>query len=106
MVNSRHSQPPRIRWAIICVVATVGGAASTAFAEDVDSILRHGNELRRQGRDAEALTEFQRAARIEESPRTTAQVALAEQALGMWPEAESHLSSALGRDSDPWIRKN
>ena len=90
----------------LAAVTVLAALPGTAFAEDVEAILRHGNDLRRQGRDAEALTEFQRAARIEESPRTTAQIALAEQALGMWPEAESHLSSALGREGDPWIRKN
>jgi hypothetical protein len=75
-------------------------------AEDVDAILQKGIELRRAGRDQEALAEFQRAARVQDTPRVTAQIALAEQALGLWGGAETHLVAALGHAADPWIRKN
>jgi hypothetical protein len=75
-------------------------------AEDVEALLKKGNDLRRQGRDREALVEFQRAARISETPRVDAQVALAEQAIGLWVEAEVHMTKALADRTDPWIAKN
>ena len=80
--------------------------AAAARAEDVRAIVTKGNELRRQGRDEAALAEFQRASRIENSPTITAQIALAEQALGLWVEANTHLAQALEHGSDPWIIKN
>ncbi|HET6147936.1 MAG TPA: hypothetical protein VFH68_10425 [Polyangia bacterium] len=80
--------------------------ASAARAEDIRAIVQKGNDLRRQGHDEAALAEFQRAARIENSPTITAQIALAEQALGLWVEANTHLSQALEHERDPWIIKN
>jgi hypothetical protein len=81
-------------------------AGRVAVAEDVEAIFRRGTELRKQGRDAEALAEFQRAARIQDSPRATAQIAVAEQALGSWVDAHTHLTRALAHPNDPWIQKN
>ncbi len=84
-------------WALGLTVAallSVGILPSTALSEDLDAILRKGNELRRVGRDREALAEFQRAARIANTARVNAQIALAEQALGLWVEAETHMAKA------------
>src|SRR5262249_32650092 len=50
--------------------------------------------------------EFQRAMKIRKTPRVEAQVALAEQALGIWDVAEEDLLAALAESDDPWIRKN
>ena len=79
---------------------------SVAVAEDVDAILKRGQDLRRKGRDADALVEFQRAVRIDDSGRAWAQVALAEQALGLWLDANAHLRRALERSQEPWVKKN
>ena len=65
-----------------------------------------GVALRRAGHDAEALVEFQHALAIEDTPRVRAQIALAEQALGLWAPAEQHLLEAMGHANDPWIEKN
>jgi hypothetical protein len=92
--------------AVLAFLLGVGICPSPASSEDVDAILKKGNDLRRQGRDREALAEFQRAAGIGESARVTAQIALAEQALGLWVEAESHMVKALAAAGDPWIAKN
>lgn len=90
------------------VLAALGGVSS-ARAEDAASLLREGVELRRQGKDREALARFERAAALESSPHVLGQLALAEQSLGLWVQAEVHLKAALdGKpgDSDPWVRKN
>ena len=90
---------------IVAAFATLG-SASRALAADADELIEKGKELRRQGRDAEALAQFQEAARLHESPRATAQIALSEQALGLWVEANLHLTQALDKSEDPWIAKN
>ncbi|HEX4352161.1 MAG TPA: tetratricopeptide repeat protein, partial [Polyangiales bacterium] len=65
-------------------------------AEDsADALISQGVALRKQGKNAEALVDFQRAYQISPSPRAQAQIALAEQALGDWIAAEDGLVSAL-----------
>jgi hypothetical protein len=66
-------------------------------------LVKHGLELRRERHDAEALAEFREAYSLEPAPRTLAQIALAEQALGRWVEAEADLRTALAASDDAWI---
>jgi hypothetical protein len=102
------------------VVAVWLAAPPTSFAEDaaagaaaggsddaaVAALLEQGNELRRAGRDEEALKLFERAQAQRPSPQARAQVALAEQATGRWVAAERDLTQALASADDPWIAKN
>jgi hypothetical protein len=91
----------------VCSVALGMTALSASVrADDVEAIISRGVELRRQGRDADALLEFQRAVRLRDTPRARAQTALAEQALGLWVAAEADLLDALVHKNDPWIEKN
>lgn len=91
----------------VCGLAMVVVAVSASVrADDVDAIISRGVELRRQGRDADALVEFQRARQLRDTPRVRAQMALAEQALGLWVPAEADLLDALVHRNDPWIGKN
>ncbi len=68
-----------------------------------ESLSQEGTALRREGRDAEALAVFARALAIDASPRTLAQVALAEQALGLWVQADQTLRRALASGGDAWF---
>ena len=77
-----------------------------ADAADADTLIARGIDLREHGKDDEALAVFKKALAKTPSPRARAQVALAEQALGLWIAAESDLLLALAADSDPWIAKN
>lgn len=86
----------------ICVAAFAGGA----FAADVDALISEGIALRRAGDDAAALAKFEEANAIKQSPRTLAQLGLAEQALGRWGAASRHLKAALSGGNDAWIKKN
>jgi hypothetical protein len=91
----------------LTVLGTVGPNRGLALAEDVDALIKNGIELRRQGKEHEALELFRRAALIRRTPRVVAQVALAEHALGIWADAERDLTEALTTgDKDPWINKN
>jgi hypothetical protein len=77
-----------------------------AAGEDVDAIVKRGVDLRKEGKDREALAEFQRAAKIARTPRVAGQIGLAEMALGTWLPAEEHLREALDHADDAWVRKN
>jgi hypothetical protein len=77
-----------------------------ARAEDADTLLRRGVELRKERKDREAFELFQRAVDIQKTPRALGQLGLCEQALGLWPKAESHIKEALDAAGDPWTKKN
>src|SRR5437763_4760244 len=79
-------------------------AQSTAAYEE--ALIKRGLELREKGDDEAALREFRRAHELSRSGRALAQVALAEQALGHWVDAEAHLTEAMRRDREPWIARN
>lgn len=95
------------RSSIVLAVALAAPRAFAGEAEETEALLARGVELREQGKDDEALAHFKRAlARSPSSARARAQVALAEQALGMWVAAEADLEGALASKDDAWIAKN
>jgi hypothetical protein len=80
---------------------------SIAHAEDpAEALTKQGIELRRGRRDAEALGAFRQAYRLAPAPRILAQIALAEQALGLWVDAERDLVQALQSAKDPWVARH
>jgi len=90
-------------------LAFVSALASTASADanaDAEALIAQGIELRRQGKDAEALEVFKRAAETHSTPRALAQIGLAQQALGQWVASEAHLKLALDHPNNPWIGRN
>lgn len=91
-------------WIIVAMVSRAGVSVAQTACDDAP--IHAGNELRRAGRDDEALTLFQRAWESCRSPRARAQMGLAEAALGRWLEAEQHLTEALARNDDEWIVRN
>ena len=77
----------------------------TTPSPTVEDHLQRGIELRKEGRDADALAEFRAAYHFDKSPRVRAQIAVAEQALGHWLEAERGLLLVLATRDDPWIEE-
>ncbi len=101
--------PPRARsvrgaasalWLLATLTVTAPSAAATPAG-----LLREGVTLRARGEDAAALAKFTEANRIAPSAEAKAQIALAEQALGRWVEAELHLRTALEDTKSPFIVK-
>jgi hypothetical protein len=90
------------------VAVAVWLAPTSAFAQpsEVDALIEQGVELREQRKDDEALKVFTRAFELSHGPRAQAQVALAEQALGRWVQAESDMTAALAATEDMWITRN
>jgi hypothetical protein len=71
-----------------------------------DALIAEGIHLREQGKDEDALDRFRKADALESTPRSRGQIALAEQALGLWVAAEEDLGAALAKPEDPWIVRN
>jgi hypothetical protein len=86
--------------------ADAARAQSTSPYAGGDQLIQEGLQLREQGDDAAALERFERAYELQRSPRAMAQRSLAEQALGRWADAETHLQDALSVVTDPWIRQH
>jgi hypothetical protein len=87
----------------VAVLLAVTVASATSYAaEDPEALIRDGIELRRHGEDAKAHGYFQRAYEVTHTPRAAAQLALVNQALGLYLEAEHHLTEAL-ETQDPWV---
>lgn len=84
----------------------VAGVGDRAFAADAEALVQEGVALRRAGDDLAGLGKFEEANAIKKSPRTLAQMGMAEQALGRWGAASRHLRAAVTAADDPWIRKN
>jgi len=103
-----------MRGTVVSVVAgltlvLLRGAAQAQAAPDAgdeDALIRDALQNRRRGNDHMAQVELQRAYDIAHSPRAAAQLGFAEQALGLWPQAEAHIGEALRATDDRWIRRN
>jgi hypothetical protein len=90
----------------LVAVSTVTAASGGARAGQSDDLMKQGLAERRKSHDREALDLFKRAYELDHSARAMAQIGLAEQALGSWADAETHIDAALAHRDDPWIRKN
>jgi len=72
---------------------------------DAEELIRQGVDARKRGDDERALELFRRARDIGHSPHATAQMGLAEMAIGRWADAETDLQDAVATQ-DPWVVKN
>lgn len=89
----------------LVLLLDISGRALAA-GDTVEDLISKGVELRRRGQHERALELFRRAHAEDPSPRTLAQMGLAEQSLKRWIDSETHLIGALEDQSHPWIRKN
>ena len=94
----------RTRGIVVGFLAASAFGASGWAQSDVDARIEQGIELREAHRDEEALRVFREVFESSHSSRALVQVALAEQALGRWADAETHLSDAIGDARDRWVR--
>jgi hypothetical protein len=85
--------------------ADEGTGKASAPSAEAEAHIAHGLDLRRQRHDAEALAEFRAAYGIAKSSRAQAQIALAEDALGLWVDAEEAFENVLAAQGDPWVDK-
>jgi hypothetical protein len=92
---------------VACVLALAGAGSARAAtdAEEAERLMAAGVAHRQASKDSEALEDFTRAFQLSHDPKARAQMAIAEQALGLWVLAETHLNEALASDS-PWVAKH
>ena len=90
----------------VVVLTVLMGLSRIATAQSAFDLLNQGVQLRRDGKDEEALRIFRRAYESWPSPRVLAQIGLAEQALGHWADARRDLVRSLEGHDDSWIKKN
>jgi len=105
---------PAILVRLVGLVGLVGPAASVflgcpvavAADDSDDAVIARGVALRKEGDDQAASELFMKVYQRSHTARAAGQLGLAEQALGRWEEAESHLREALRSPDDPWVKKN
>jgi hypothetical protein len=92
------------RGTFIIVLALIFCATSSRVwaADDPETLIHEGIELRKAGQDALAEGYIRRAYQLAATPRTAAQLGLVELAVGDYLNAELHLSEAL-TSRDAWI---
>jgi hypothetical protein len=90
----------------VALLALLLSPPAAVGAPDTEAIIKRGVDLRKKGDDEAALREFKRAYGISATPRAAAQMGMAEQSLGRWPDAEAHLAEAVASRGDTWVEKN
>jgi hypothetical protein len=89
--------------------ASAGAQEATARPEnpEADKFVESGIRLRAEGKDAEALKAFEKAAEIDpDSVRIQLHLATVHQALGDWLAADQYLSMALRRQNHPYVNRH
>ena len=111
-MNSKETAAPSSLRPVFILSATLlawmagpGGAAGVESGEG-DKLIKEGIQLRRAGRDSDALMKFEHAYSLSSSPRAAAQLGLCQQALSRWVDADRNLAEALTAANDPWVGKN
>ncbi len=89
----------------ILLCSSLAWVTPAAAQDTAAALVDQGLDLREQGDDEGALARFEAAYRLDPSPRTLAQIALAEMALGRWLSAEGHLRDALATQHE-WVETN
>jgi hypothetical protein len=94
------------RW-LILLALTLLPRLSSAQAVDTETLVSQGIELRKQGRDSEALSRFREAATREPtSPRILGHLSLALHATEQWIESERLMQEVLRAVDDPWVTRH
>ncbi len=93
---------------LLVVIACAAAAPTVVWGADdkAEDLIRRAIDMRRSGDDQGAQPLFREAYDLSHSPRAAAQLGFCEQALGRWPDAESHMGESLRGTNDPWVKKN
>lgn len=85
-----------------------GGAKPMALDAEkrAGELAKEGTELRRAGKDAEAVGKFKQAYELFAAPKNAAQYGLCLLALSRWTDADFYLTEAVAAKDDAWVKKN
>ncbi|HVR61445.1 MAG TPA: PEGA domain-containing protein [Polyangia bacterium] len=95
-----------LAFAVACQAIFLFSAGIARADDSADELIKEGIALRRVGRDEQALPKFERAYRLQPTPRAAAQLGLCRQALGRLVDAENLLAESLDAKDDAWVNKN
>ncbi len=100
-----------LRPSVLLYVALFGAGVVAVRPVDAqsqrsDALIQLGRDARRRGQDDVALDLFRRAWTQDHLPEARAQMALAEQALGDWVDADAYLREAMEATTDHWVTEN
>ncbi len=101
-----HRSPRFVLVAVVALATLAQAGITRADPAEVEALISEGNQLRREGQGARALALFQKAHALAHTPRTEAQLGLAEMDVGYYVEAETHIASALEFPKHPFISSN
>ncbi|HEU4582464.1 MAG TPA: PEGA domain-containing protein [Polyangiaceae bacterium] len=109
--RSRRALAARLLAALLgCALSAGAQAAESAPAgagARAEALLEQGVELRRLGKDQEALTVLEEAVALQpRSARARVHLAAVHQSLGHWLEADALLRELLGEPEDPYVRRH
>jgi len=89
----------------LTIALTLSVSIASAQTDEAETAYKEGIALRKATKDEDALAKFKKSWELSKAAKARAQMALAEQALGRWSDAETHLLEALAVKNDPWIEK-
>lgn len=92
-----------------CIAAAGAAGAQVDGAEhlEADKLVTQGIAMRGEGKDAEALRLFEKAAELDPgSVRVQIHLATVHQALGNWLLADDYLTSALAHQNHPYVNRH
>lgn len=100
----------RARLAVVLTLAvglwTSGAQAQQVPQAELDARVLHGIELRDAGQADAAIEHLRRVWETTHYPRALAQLAVTEQTLGRWTEADRHFREVLALASHTWVQQN
>lgn len=98
--------PRRSFWPQVLAFVLLSGFAS-AQTTDPEALVTEGIQLRKEGRDPEALDRFRKAAEeAPSSPRILGHLALALHATEQWLESERVMLEVVRAKDDPWVLRH
>jgi tetratricopeptide (TPR) repeat protein len=97
-----------VRGAAFLIVFSLALGQGPAWADrnDSDALIAQGLKAMRKGDYQAALDAFQSAHQARPTPRSHAEIGLAEQALHRWIEAETDLAGAMAEEEDAWLTEH
>ena len=104
VMGEKQARPLTLGLFVVFVLSSFAPTASAQGVEAAaDVLINSGYERLAEGDAEVALSLFQQAHQIYPSPRSLAQIGLAEGALERWGDAEGHLAEAISNAAHPWI---
>ncbi len=102
----RPRAAPHLIAAALSLAAALAAPAASAQQPDLDAQVQHGIALREAGQNDAAVEYLRGLWERSRYPRALAQLAVTEQTLGRWADADRHFREVLAMTAHPWVVQN